>query len=215
MYLLIPMKHLILIVNKHSIIANYWSRIFAEAGHRAIVCNTSDEDIFTAVRSQLPTVLFIEATINDDRGFEIVRLAKQIHPALLCIVCLPAHATYYAEAVQTDVSGYLPDNTDDANEVIRCLDQVTQGYRYISRSFQLTLNQPSNQHKKTVDALSKRQKQILQLLAKGYTSRQIAIELAIAEPTVRHHKEQISELVGLPGVYQLKLFVGSIAHLLD
>lgn len=208
------MKHLILIVKKRNVLADYWSQIFMEAGHQTIVCNTNDDDVLEAVRSQLPTVLLIEATFADDRGFELTRLAKQIHPALRCIVCLPAIATYYAEAVQTDISGYLPDDIDDAGEVIKGLDQVTQGYRYISQTFRITLSLPSNQHKKVVDALSGRQKQILKLLAKGYTSRQIAQELAIAEPTVRHHKEQITELVGLPGVYQLKFFVSSIAHLL-
>lgn len=209
------MKHLILIVKQRNARADYWLRILMNAGHQATVCTTNDDDVLLAVRDRLPTVLLIEATFSDERGFEIARLAKQIHPALRCVVCLPATASYYAKAIQTDISGYVPADIDDPDEMLRCLDQVSQGYRYISQEFRLALSLPSNQHKEVVDGLSDRQKQVLKLIAKGYTSRQMAAELHIAEPTVRHHKEQIAELVGLQGTYMLKLFVGSVAHLLE
>jgi len=65
-----------------------------------------------------------------------------------------------------------------------------------------------------VNGLSERRRQLLGLVAKGCTARQIAQEMRIAESTVRHHKEEISKAIGLAGVYQLKVFAGSVAHLL-
>ncbi len=47
-----------------------------------------------------------------------------------------------------------------------------------------------------------------------YVLAQIAQELGLAESTGQNHKSQISRLVGLAGVYQLKIFAGSVAHLL-
>lgn len=208
------MSHLILIVKKHKLIAEYWQKTFIEAGYKALISNTNEDDVIEGVHKHLPSILFIEATFADNRGFELARKAKQIHSALHCIVCLPTVPFYYAAAIQTNVSGYLPDDITDPEEVFKCLDAVNQGYRYISPVFHRVLYLPSRQDSRHVDSLTQHQRHILRLVAEGYTSKQIAHQLGISQSTVQNHKEHISKLVGLKGVYQLKIFAGSVAQFL-
>lgn len=208
------MTSLILIVNKHKILADYWLHTFTKAGYKALICNTCEGDIVEAVRTHLPTILFIEANFADNQGFELARRAKQIHPVLHCVVCLPVAAAYYTAAIQINISGYLPEGIDEPEEVIKCFDRVNQGYRYISAVFQQALYLPSHQDTQHTNSLTEKQKQILRLVAEGCTSKQIAHQLNLSQSTVQNHKERISKLVGLKGVYQLKIFSGSVAHLL-
>lgn len=208
------MTSLILIVRKHTLLADYWQKTFVEAGHQALICATNEGDVLQAVSNHVPAILFIEATFADNRGFELTRQAKQIHPELRCIVCLPAVPFYYAAAIQTDVSGYLPDDLENPDEVFKCLEAVNQGYRYISPAFHRLLYLPSRPDGRHLDSLTEKQKHILRLVAEGHTAKQIGLQLGIAQSTVQNHKEHISKLVGLKGVYQLKIFAGSVAQFL-
>lgn len=208
------MTSFILIVKKHRLIADYWLKTFSEAGYRAHICNINEEDVLQAVRTQLPDVLFIEASFAENKGFELVRQAKQIHPALRCLVCLPTIPFYYAAAIQIDASGYLPDDIEEPEEVFKCLKIVLQGYRYISPVFHRVLYLPTRQDSRHIDSLTEKQRQILRFVADGQTSKQIAHQLGISQSTVQNHKEHISKLVGLKGVYQLKIFAGSVAQFL-
>lgn len=208
------MTQLILIVKKHKLIADYWLKAFAEAGYKALTCNTNEDDVLEAVGVHLPTVLFIEASFADNRGFELARQSKQLHPALRCIVCLPTLPFCYGAAIQTDVCGYLPDTIEDIEEVLKCLAAVNQGYRYISHAFHRALYLPSRQDGRHIDSLTQHQRHILRLVAEGHTSKQIAHQLGISQSTVQNLKEHISKLVGLKGVYQLKVFAGSVAQFL-
>ncbi len=208
------MNQTILIVKRGKLAVTHWATVFENAGY-CVLSYTGDEAQWPQfIEHHTPSLLFIEAAFANDRGFELARLAMQLHPALRCVVCMPTVPGYYLKAIQVDASGYLPDDIDDADEVLHCLEQVRQGYRYINTLFLEFLRLPTQRHMELMSALSDRQKQILSLLAKGQTARRIAQELGLAESTVQNHKSQISRLVGLAGVYQLKIFAGSVAHLL-
>ncbi len=208
------MNKTILIVKRGKLAITHWTTVFENAGY-CVLSHTGDEANWPKfVQHYKPSLLFIDAAFANDSGFELARQARQLHPAMRCVVCMPAVPLYYQKAIQVDASGYLPDDIDDADEVLHCLEQVRQGYRYISTLFLEFMRLPTQRHIELISALSDRQKQILGLVAKGQTARQIAQELGLAESTGQNHKSQISRLVGLAGVYQLKIFAGSVAHLL-
>ena len=211
---LINMAKLILIAKKRKVVCEYWSRILTEANYQTVLCWTTTNDVLQHVSKTNPDLLLIETEFADGQGFEVARQAMIAHPALRCIMSLPTGLTYYSLSIQIDISGYLPENVDDPVELLHCLDQISQGYRYISSVFWGALGAPSQQQLQLINGLSERKKQVLRLVAKGYTARQIALEINIAEATARHHKEEISRLLGLEGAHQLKIFAGSIAHLL-
>lgn len=208
------MNQTILIVKQRKLAVIHWAKVLENAGYRVLPYTGDEANWLQFIQRYKPDLLFIEAAFANDRGFELARLARQLHPVLRCIVCMPAIPLYYLKAIQIDASGYLPDDIDDAHEVLHCLEQVRLGYRYISTLFLEFMRLPTQRHMELIGVLSDRQKQILSLVAKGQTARQIAQELGLAESTVQNHKSQISRLVGLAGVYQLKIFAGSIAHLL-
>ncbi|WP_420151789.1 hypothetical protein [Spirosoma sp.] len=133
------MTSVILLVKEQKAVADYWLKTFTESGHTAIICNTNEGDVLQAIRAHLPATLFIEARFGNNRGFEIARQAKLIHPTLRGVVCLPVQVAYYPAAIQTDVNGYLPETIEDPQEVFTCLNVINQGYRYVSPVFHRAL----------------------------------------------------------------------------
>lgn len=208
------MSKSILIAKKRKLTCDYWSRVLAETDHQTVSCWTTTDAVLCQVWESKPDLLLIEAGFAGGQGFQTARQSIMTHPALRCMMALPAGTTYYQHSLQTDISGYLPEDMDDPGELLRCIDQISQGYRYISEVFRGALRSPSDQQIQLISGLSERRKQVLRLLSKGLTARQIAQELKIAESTVCHHKEELTGLLGLSGVYQLKIFAGSVAYLL-
>ena len=208
------MIHTILIVKQRKVAINYWAEVFKKTGYTVISYTTDEGDWEPFIRYHKPDLLFIETAFANGEGFDMARTARQAHWALRCIVCIPPVPLSYLQAIQLDMSGYLPDDVDDPDEVLYCLDQVSQGYRYINALFVEALHLPTQQHVTLLSTLTERQKQILNLVAKGNTARQIAQQLTIAESTVQNQKLLMSGKLGLDGVYQLKIFAGSVAHLL-
>ena len=209
------MNRLILIAKNRKALCDYWGQLLAKADYRTAICWTTTRDVLERTLVIKPDLLLIEFDFENGQGFETARQAMVAYPALRCIMLLPAGMTHYPKAIQTDISGYLPEDLDDPAELLLCIDQIGQGYRYISERFWGALRAPADQNIQLINSLSERRKQLLRLVAKGFTARQMALELNIAEATVRHHKEEISKVLGLSGMYQLKIFAGSVAYLLE
>ncbi len=203
-----------ILIAKKKLPCNFWSRVLTDANYQTLSCWTSVDDAVRETTQNQPDLLLTEIDFAANQGFETARQAIAARPGLRCIMALPAEVIHYTQSVQTDISGYLPHDMDDPAELLTCIAQISQGYRYISPVFWDALQSPSSQHMQLISGLTDRRKQVLRLVAKGLTARQIGLEMNIAEATVRHYKEEISKLLGLSGTHQLKIFAGSVAHLL-
>lgn len=208
------MFHRIVIAKTQTATANYWLTVLTEAGHEAVTCENTPAAVPETLHKYRPTVLLIEASFANFQGLELARHAKQTQPNIHCVVCLPTSTDYYLQAIELNSSGYLSNETAEKNEVLYCLERISQGYRYISPRFARILLLPPVHDVRWLQALTDRQKEILRLIAQGKTVRQIAIDLGVAESTIKTHKERLSQLAGLKSLAQLKILAGSIAHLL-
>ena len=137
-----------------------------------------------------------------------------IYPAIRCILFLPLTHEAWTQAMQADISGYLPDGLSDEAEVIRCSDEIRQGRRYISAAFTHLMLLPSTKILLIIKELTDIQKHILRLLARGETSRQISISVGLTESGVNSQKEHLWHKLGLKGANELKSFAGSIQEYL-
>jgi DNA-binding NarL/FixJ family response regulator len=202
--LITTMLATVLIAMKRKAVSDYWSSVLTEAKFNPTVCQPMLGDLLQTTDRSKPDFLLMDTLFGDGQGFDAARQAIKNYPGLRCIMCMPATPAHYLQAIQIDISGYLLDETDDATELLHCLAQIRQGYRYVSSHFMEALRLPTQQQLLAVNQLSARRKQILKLIARDMTARQIAAELKIAESTVQNHKDQITHLLDLQGAYQLK-----------
>jgi len=163
-------------------------------GHRCVcVCSTAEEALQKIPRL-LPDVTLMDIHLPNMSGVECTRRLKELCPSIQILIL-----TVYEDnerifgALKAGASGYLLKRADPA-DIVRAIQEVKQGgapmssqiARRVVHSFR---NEPVDAPK--VDALSQREEEILQHLAKGYSTKEIADRLSVSNNTVRTHLQHI------------------------
>jgi RNA polymerase sigma factor (sigma-70 family) len=135
------------------------------------------------------------------------------HPHIKVIV-LSIHTTkpYVYRALKAGAKGYLIKKETSGFEVVEAVHAVYRGERYLSRSIADLLADVSFQQLETsmemspLEKLSPREREILQLVAEGKTSQQIAKRLSISPKTVDTYRSRLMGKIGVDDVAGLVRF---------
>lgn len=161
---------------------------------------TTAEEAIAGIPSVKPNVVLMDINLGAGSGIECVRVLKPLHPEILYMMC-----TVYEEdekifeALSAGASGYILKKTAPSKmlDAIRELNEggapmSSQIARKVVAAFQqkTITESPSEEHQ---SLLSKREKNIIELLAKGLIYKEIAAELFISPETVRKHVYNIYE----------------------
>jgi DNA-binding NarL/FixJ family response regulator len=151
-------------------------------------------DSAAAVREQLPAeaddvLLFIEESLSDGSVLPLVEaLQRSVNPpTILMAMAGPLQPALVQAAWRAGVHALVCSDDFGSGELARALAAINQGVRYCGPACEPLL---SSQGPAT-DALSRRELEVLPLLAEGLTNRQIAARLQIAEVTARDHVQKI------------------------
>ena len=149
-------------------------------------------------------------------GFEICELLKQKKPDLKLVV-LSAYdgSDQVAHAMRSGASGFVSKKSD-AGEIINAIKAVYAGQTYVCKS---TTDKLKNLNKflegydgtlkEKHGLFSKREKEVLQLLAKGYSTESIAKKLFITAKTVETHRSNLVAKAEVRNTNQLIAYASS------
>ena len=149
-----------------------------------------------------PDVLVVDLMMPALNGLEVIRRAKHDLPDLRIIVLSMQNAdAYVIDSFKLGASGYVLKDTGPA-ELIQAIRDVVAGQRYLSPGISERLTntyiQLSNQ---TIDdpyaRLSNREREVLQLIAEGFTSTEIAARLFISTRTAELHRARVMSKLNL------------------
>jgi two-component system response regulator NreC len=149
------------------------------------------------VDKHVPDVVVMDITLPDMNGIEATRLIKAAHPTV-AVVALTIHEDeqYFFEMLQAGASGYVPKRAapDDLISAIRAANE-DEIYLYPSLAKTLvddflgrTRSQPDEI---SLDRLTTREQEVLELLAEGSSNEDIADKLSISRHTVARHRENL------------------------
>ncbi|NJD30868.1 MAG: response regulator transcription factor [Gammaproteobacteria bacterium] len=162
------------------------------------------------VRRDPPDVVLLDVTMPGLNGREAAsRIARLGVPTRVLMVSMHASPEYAARAFAAGAAGYL--NKDSAfDELSTAIEEISAGRRYLCRAIDSSLVQQYAQHAGNgasgLDALTPRQRQILQLVAEGKSTRQIAEALFVSVKTVETHRAQLMQRLGIHDVPGLVRF---------
>ncbi len=155
-----------------------------------------------------PDVAVMDISMPELNGIEATRQLLREHPRLR-VIALSMHADkrFVAEMLQAGASGYLQKNCAFRNLVL-AIRNVAAGQVYLSQEITGVVVQAFKQNQQTsevsgTDPLSAKEREVLQLVAEGSTTKEIADRLGVSAKTVDTHRQHIME----------KLRVRSIAGL--
>ncbi len=126
---------------------------------------------------------------------------------------------YFWQAIKAGAAGYLLKKAA-TTELAGALQQVLNGEIYLTKeiSERLVKKLPLQQiahHKSPLEKLTDRQREILQLIAEGQTTKAIALILRVSPKTVEYHRAKLMErlnIFDIPGLVRFALQTGLIAQ---
>ena len=148
-------------------------------------------------------VLVLDLTMAGRDGIEVLRVAKAERPALKVIV-LTMHAgrEYVARAMQEGANGYLLKDSA-VQDLAAAIAAVTSGLTYFSPAIQQQMAEMLKGGVPAVPdlrALTEREREVLILLARGSSTKEIAASLDIGVRTVETHRANLMRKLGVRSV---------------
>jgi RNA polymerase sigma factor (sigma-70 family) len=167
-----------------------------------------------------PDIAVIDISMPELNGVEAIQQMMPRHPHLRVVV-LSIHETkpYVYRALKAGAMGYLVKETAGL-EVVDAVRAVQRGERYLSQSISDLLTTGSFQKLESLidvsplEALSPREREVLQLVAEGKTSQEIAERLSISPKTVDTYRSRLMHKIGVddvPGLVRFAIQHGVIS----
>ena len=185
----------LLVVEDHSIIRAGICALLKNIASVTIIGEASDGyEALELVDSLKPDVVFMDISLPKLNGLEATSRITQEYPFVRVII-LSMHASedYVLQALRAGASGYLSKDAD-TDELESALIAVTQGKTYLSPGISKHLAnyvKGIDEYSSPLDRLTNRQRDALQRLAEGCTTKQIAGILNRSVKTIETHRTQL------------------------
>jgi DNA-binding NarL/FixJ family response regulator len=176
-----------------------------------VVAEAADgREALRLTQAHAPDILLMDITMKEMNGLEAAaRLAREHSATRVIILSMHADQLYVRQALQAGAAGYLLKGADVA-ELELALKAVARGDTYLSPSVSKDLVGGLLNGKapaaNPLDTLTPRQREILQLIAEGRTTKEIAGKLDLSIKTVETHRAQLMERLDIHDVAGLVKF---------
>ncbi len=165
----------------------------------AIVAEAADgRAALPVIAAHQPDVALVDTALPGLNGFDVVERSRREHPRTrVLIVSSEPELDHIAQAVRVGASGYLLKTATDRAEVDVAIRAVAKGHVFLSPAVTKPVvdvfvrSQTGDALQGPFPQLSPRQHEILQFIAKGNSTREIAQHLGLSVKTVETHRAQL------------------------
>jgi DNA-binding NarL/FixJ family response regulator len=165
---------------------------------------SSGEEAINLARSNKPDVVLMDILMPGMTGIEAARWIKEIDDTIRVImVTVEISKEYVTAAIKSAVDGYLPKNVSK-EVLLEAIRSVYKGDRYFNEAVKklifedfYSVEKLKNPKKTLPNQLTKREMEVLALVASGKANREVAEALFISVKTVETHKTHILIKLGL------------------
>jgi DNA-binding NarL/FixJ family response regulator len=148
-----------------------------------------------------PNVVIMDIGMPDINGVEATRLVRQNCPrTAVLILSMHKNAVYVRETLRAGAKGYLLKDAID-NDLLAAVRSLARGEGFLSPEVSAMVLDDYQKHvTDPLDLITNRERQILQMLATGKTSKQIAAELDVSVYTVDAHRSRMMKKLNLRSI---------------
>lgn len=194
-------RHRVLIADDHALVRASIRRLIEATSEVDVVGEaTNGRDVVAKAEALAPDIVLMDLLMPELNGLDAARqiLARRPNIGVICLT-MHANAEYLVEAKRLGVRGYILKESS-ADEIHQAIREVAAGGTWFAPPPD---DSPGKSSRSTGSSsrlfqdLSPRQRQVLQLLVEGNSTRQIAEKMTITEHTVEKHRERIMAALGI------------------
>jgi DNA-binding NarL/FixJ family response regulator len=201
----------VLLVEDHAVVRAGFHALLRSLPDVEVVGEASNGREALELLPQLrPDVLLTDISMPELSGLQLLeRVAREWPKVRVILLSMHANEEYVLKAVRDGAAGYLPKDADPS-ELEIALKAVARGETYLSPTVQEHLVtgyvQLASDRSRPLSQLTPRQSEILQLIAEGQTTKEIARRLQISVKTVETHRTQLMERLDIHDIAGLVRF---------
>jgi DNA-binding NarL/FixJ family response regulator len=195
------MSTTIAIADDHVLVINGLKAMLEKSDTMSVLfAATTGEDLLDNLTRHQPDVLLLDIQMPDLSGIDLCKTIHKRYPAIRIIALTNfEQSSYVKQMIRNGAAGYLLKNID-GKTLVKAIETVMQNKTYIQEQIQHNMLNEVLSGAKVTSAgvsLTKREMEILGLIAREYTNQQIADQLFISVRTVETHRVNLTQKLGV------------------
>jgi len=191
----------ILVVDDHPIVRKGLKSIIEDEDSLDCTCfeASNEAETMKIIASKSIDLIVLDISLGTDSGFEILSRLKHIRPEIKILMISALSEDIYADkSIKSGANGFIAKEVAP-EELIFAIKKILNGYLYLSNNItdKFLLSQFYGKEKKPHENLSKRELDVLFLIAKGTPGNKIAEKLFISNNTVSTYRARIMKKLDL------------------
>ena len=200
-------KITILLADDHRLILESWKYLLENDNRFAVIALADNGKTAVELATTLkPKVVLLDINMKELDGFEATKLIRKCAPGTKVIgVSMHSMPAYVKKMIKFGASGYVTKNSS-RTELIQAIIDVCDGKTYICdeiKSIIVNMEVVDTATGPDINALSKRELEVISFITKGLSSKQISSEMNVALKTVEVHRYNILKKLSLPNTASL------------
>ena len=201
----------ILLADDHTLILAGIRALLKEIEGVTIIAEANNgRDAVAIARAEKPNLVVMDISMRELNGIEATAQIRAELPATQVLI-LSMHTTedFVRRALKAGAAGYLVKDSAPL-ELRMAIEAISRGEHYISsqvsRHLVSGLVDGAKQSQSSIDMLTPRQREILQMIAEGKSTKEIAYVLEVSVKTIETHRSALMERLGIRDVAGLVLY---------
>jgi DNA-binding NarL/FixJ family response regulator len=192
----------VILADDHTLVRAGIRRILESQPQFEVVSEAADgAAAFEALAHTNPDVLVLDLNMNGLEGIDVLRRVKRDSPQVK-VVILTMHAgrEYVSRAIAEGADGYLLKDSA-VQDLAAAIEAVTSGGTFFSPAIQQQMAEMVRDgSKQGLQGLTEREREVLTLIARGQSTKEIAATLDIGQRTVETHRANLMRKLGVKSV---------------
>ena len=210
----------VLLADDHTLVRAGIRALLEKLPDVAVAGEASDgREVLDLIKAQQPDVVLMDISMPGLNGLQaLARITRDFPRVRVIILSMHPNDEYVLQALKSGASGYLLKRAATA-ELPAALKSVMDGEIYLSREIasRFLKKFPLQQIARStspLEQLTSRQREILQMLAEGQTTKAIASVLKVSDKTVEYHRSKLMaglNIYDIPGLVRFAMRTGLIS----
>lgn len=205
----------IMIVEDHQLLREGSSYFLSRNENFEIIAQTGDGALaIELAREKRPKIVLLDINLEPLGGLEVLKMIRKLSPASkIIIVSVHSEPAHVKKMLRSGARGYVTKDSS-LNELTEAINEVNKGNIFICQKVKDLHSEQAvkaSGEVPSINSLSERELEVVRLLNKGESSREIAARLNISLKTVEVHRHHVLKKMNLKNTVSLIQYISSQA----